>query len=219
VELGNLAGKTAATFTCGAILVGAVFNLVATAVIPSYLLHHYAHVLNDQTKEMTLLDQEGNNKVDNDKEFRVIEDTLKPSSISVLQEPVFQADLYTQEVKQKFGHQLYPLMPGYNEYVKALKAADKNTNQTMIATMTRMMNNQEFHATCDMVTDLKAGLDVRKSDGDGYTGKYHGNAGWTPDNFQTFLKACGDDQLQYLDELNNEHKKLINEGMVEDTQP
>jgi hypothetical protein len=227
MKIRDVSGKGVVVIACGAIIAGLIANLSGGMVINSFALHIGAEQINSQVSQNRW--EELDVQTNEDKKFLAIEPTLKPNHFTTLWEPSDYAERFTQEANKSFLHQLNPLMPGYNEFVDALERLDENSDKGNIITG-RVMDRGEFNSTCDMVTDLNAGLDISKNRGEEqYGGKYFGGAGLTPENFEVLLKGCGDTKLQYLDDLKKEYKiqqaetveieEMLNKMTAEEAQP
>lgn len=101
----------------------------------------------------------------------------------------------------KFIDTLYSTTPGYDKYLAAKN--DPSLKEQALLLNDRELNHFEFVQTCDWVKATKAGDSVKA--------KMAGNgAGYTSANFEPYLKACGDTNLEYLYSL-----KLLHLGYEE----
>lgn len=210
----NPSRKAATLLTCGAILVGATLNFGVSSVAP-YLVIHNANVNQLKQNDQMLSDMKAlNAKIDADRKFTQIEAQLKPIDGYTAGSVTLGRYVETTRTKANshFLHQLFPIVPGWSSYMGTLYASD-DVSAKSSAQMKRTMLWQGMKDTCDMVTDLNAGLDISKthatSDTEAYKGKYLGGAGYVlVKNPEIFLKACGDENLKYLPELKAEQKQV-----------
>lgn len=221
----NPSKKAATLLTCGAILVGATLNFGVGSVIPNLVLQSAEQTQRTYNDQSLSNNKDFEARVNEDKKFVKIESQLK----SPFEYDVTASSVYVEEAQARadshFLHELYPMVPGWSSYMNTFKVSDEISPESTLQT-NRGMLWYEFKNTCDMVTDLDAGFDVSKarvvgvladgSEGYTYKGKYVSGAGTTPENFETFLKGCGDENLKYLPELKAEQKRVADEQAIDD---
>jgi hypothetical protein len=222
----NPSRKAATLLTCGAILIGATLNFGVGSVIPGMVLHDEVEWQTSLNEDTTSNRKEFNARLDSDKKFTQIESQLvSPYDHELDAEGYgYVSEAQTQAASYPL-HELYPLVPGWSSYMETLKTSDELGAESSAAS-NRAMLWIEFNETCKMVADLEAGFDVSKArvigmleDGTEdytYKGTYMSGAGVTPDNFETFLKGCGDEKLRYLPDLKAEHKLELDERKAAD---
>lgn len=222
----NPSRKAVTLLTCGAILIGATLNFGVGSVIPSMVLHNAVEQQTRLNAATLSGERELKAKIDMKKEFTQIESQLVSSSDYDPSAEEYSYVTYAQtKANSYFLHELYPLVPGWSSYMETLHTSDELAEEHF-ATINRATLWVEFNETCKMVADLDAGFDISKarvigmlddgSEGYTYKGTYMSGAGVTPENFETFLKGCGDEKLKYLPELKAEHKRIADEHAAAD---
>lgn len=220
----NPSRKDATLLTCGAILIGATLNFGVGSVIPGMVLHKEVEQETSFHSDRLSSDEEFNARLDSDKKFTQIESQLVSPQDHDISGYGYVIDAQTKADSYPL-HELYPLVPGWSSYMETLKTSDEIGAESFKVS-NRMGLWSEFNDTCEMVADLDAGFDVSKArvigildDGSEdytYKGTYMSGAGVTPENFETFLKGCGDEKLKYLPELKAEQKRVADEQKAAD---
>jgi hypothetical protein len=201
----DLSRKVVTLLTCGAILAGAGIQVGLVSLTTDSILHAETEERNRNTSSMKSLREDAIKRLEEDKKFLSIEPKLVPLVIDSDSDAL---PTYVEEFEQTHSlilRGMYPLIPAYSEYLDALEAADASSAANSEA-MRRLFQRDGFKYTCKMVSDLNAGLDISQKDKEGYPGEYNGLFVGEPANFETLLKGCGDENLDYLDTMQAEYK-------------
>lgn len=154
-----------------------------------------------QDKQFLIQEKEDHiKKMDADAKFVAMESQLKPA--------FHETEDYSELDETDESEETEPIptfFPGYAEYAAAWSIPLYASSKEEMTFWHRMSLHGQFKSICDLVEDLDAGLDPStRSDGN-YSGKYHGGAEGgimsDPANVEVMLKACGDEDLKYLDRL------------------
>lgn len=205
--------KSVALLAGGAILVGAFIQFGMHSIVPTINYSSATEMINESMVTTQESANDLNAHIEMNESFVKIEPHLKPSLILGEALPEDSASEYRHTIENGFGSQLIQLIPAYDEYTKALENRDEIANDD--TSTNRGMNYSEFKSTCDLVENWKKGHQVGDTFKNGNT-VTSGMAGYTPANYEVLLKGCGDDKLEFLDDLKKVEQIRLKEQVESD---